>query len=346
YSGPITGTINGANITADVQAERDAVFIRNVIQDAPQKAFEIRLSDPDKVVEGANIVVKPDQAAGPDVPNVIVYDPSLPEPRILTHGYALTLSLGKRDKGKVSGRVSLNTPDDKHSFVAGTFTAEWLRAREEPPGPEDAPFVQGTITVKGIAEPNVNIGYIRVDPVEPAISNALGTVIGPSGIPIRSDNDRPRAINLFPATMKDPARFEFTRLDPGRYWIFAKTNGGPGAWKWITVAPGSQQMIDFAIDTTVFGGIDVTAPGTTEAISIVPAGEPGKPWPDSVIATAASIINLRLTGAALPKADAGKPLIVNVPRLSPGKYEVFAGELSAAVEIKANEIAKVELKKK
>ena len=76
-----------------------------------------------------------------------------------------------------------------------------------------------------------------------------------------------------------------------------------------------------------------------------PAGEPGKPWPEGIVSSAASIADLYVTLAA-SKADPGKPVTVRFPRLAPGKYEVWSGDMKVDVEVKPNETAKVELKKK
>ena len=90
-------------------------------------------------------------------------------------------------------------------------------------------------------EPNVDVGYIRVDPAEPIMSNVLGTVIGPSGFVERSETYRPRSINLFPATIKDPARYEFTkRMELSREdHVRLKTDQLDGeAWKDLVVFLG------------------------------------------------------------------------------------------------------------
>ena len=46
------------------------------------------------------------------------------------------------------------------------------------------------------------------------------------------------------------------------------------------------------------------------------------------------------------KPDPAKTLSVKYPRLAPGKYEVWSGDMKVDVEVKANETAKIELKKK
>ena len=349
-TGPASGKFRGEAATYDVQAEKDCLRFRAVSKEGipTGNTVEIRPTDAAKLIEGLSLTVKADQPDGLDVPSVVVTDPSNPseDSKILTKGYALTLNVGKRDKGRVSGRVYLSLNDDKKSFLAGNFSAEWIRDREELPGAEDAPFIHGKLTVNGIAEPHVNIGYIRVDPAQPIISNGLGTVIGSTGYPARSDNFRPRWINLFPVKSKEPARYEFTRLDPGRYWVYASAKNGPAVWKWISVEANSQIVADFTIESGTVGGLEVTAPTGTESVSILPASEPGKPWPESTTLTVSSSLELLIDTASSSKSDPTKPVTVKFPRLAPGKYEVWSGDAKVEVEVKANETAKVELKKK
>ena len=117
------------------------------------------------------------------------------------------------------------------------------------------------------------------------------------------------------------------------------------AWKWVNVDATTQVVFDLAIEASVFGSLELTAPGGSESIAVVPASEPGKPWPEGLVSSAASISDLYVDNTA-KKSDPAKPLTVKFPRLAPGKYEVWSGDAKVDVEVKANETAKVELKKK
>ena len=347
----VSGKLRGEDVTLDVQAEKDCLRFRVIKSGTPVNAIEIRFKDPMKAIEGLAATVKPDQPDAPELPVVIVSNPSNAAeiPKILNNGYSLTLNVGKREKGKLSGKVFLSLADEQKSFVAGTFTADWIRATTEQPGADDMPFIHGKLTIAGVNDPNVWIGFVRVDPYDAAkgpSSDVVGTELRAGASYVRSDNVRPMAL-LVPGAnpSKDAARYELTKLEPGRYWVFATVKGGPAAWKWVTIEPGSQLSLDLAIEAGTFGSIDVTAPGTTESIALVPAGEPGKPWPEALVNSAASIADLFVSTAA-NKPDPAKPLNVKYPRLAPGKYEVWAGDVKVDVEVKANETAKVELKKK
>lgn len=353
-TGPVAGKLHGAAFQPDVQIETDALRFRAVSKDGLPvgPAIELRLTDPSRTVEGLRLTVKPDQPAGPDVPVVILTNPPKPgqppeQPQMIDKGYALTLEVGKRHKGKVPGKIHLSLPGDAKDFLAGTFVADWVRRPNEAPGPDDAPFIQGKIAIVGATEPNAAVAYVRVDPHDPVVFDLIGTVLKPGNPPAKSEQNRPRVAVLIPgATAKDPARYELTKLEPGRYWVFATIQGGPASWKWMDVPAGGQITADFTIAAGVSGGLEVTAPGSAEVVSVLPAAEPGKPWPEMVVVTAASLVGLRAETAAGGKADPAKPVTVTFPRLAPGKYQVWAGDLTGTAEVKAGQTAKVELKKK
>jgi hypothetical protein len=349
---PVTGSLAGAPFTPEVQVEGEVLRFRTLKNGLPDRQVELRLSDPGKTLEGTKLTVRPDQPVGPDVPHVSVTKPGATEkdpPVFATfdRGYALMLEVGKRDKGKVPGKVYLSLPGDAKDYLFGSFAADRVRSPDEPPGPDDAPFVQGKVTVTGAAEPYVSVGYVRVEPYEPTappVLDLIGTPLKPGGFPVRSESYRPRVGLLVPgAKEKDPARYEFTNLDPGRYWVFATLQGGPAAWKWLTVPADGKLTADFTIDPKAFGGLDVAVPGGVQRVAVVPAVEGGKPWTAGQAQNAGSITGLQ----AEPKPDAAKKdEKVTFPRLAPGKYEVFGDDLTATVEVKAGQTAKVELKKK
>ncbi|MDB5306502.1 MAG: hypothetical protein JWO38_704 [Gemmataceae bacterium] len=351
---PVTGKLAGVAFTPEVEVQGGALRFRTFAGgQATGPGIELQLSEPGKVFENVKLTVRPDQPGGLDVPLVIVNTGGgSTDPRVIDKGgYALTLEVGKRENWKVPGKVYLSLPGDDKTYLAGTFLADWVRTPAELPGPDDVPFVQGKVTVTGATEPNVTIGYLRVEPFDaatPATLDLIGTILKPEGIPVRSELRRPRSTLLVPgAGAKDPGRFEFTKLDPGRYWVFATVMGGPAASKWITVAAGGQVTADFTIDVGVSGGLAVTVPGSAGQVSVLPAAEAGKPWPDLLVPTAASMIGLQADTTTGGKPDpAKKDVTMTFPRLAPGKYEVWAGDLTGSAEVKAGETAKLTLSPK
>jgi hypothetical protein len=92
---------------------------------------------------------------------------------------------------------------------------------------------------------------------------------------------------------------------------------------------------DFALDGLKAGGLEVAVPaGVPGPVAVAPV-EDGLPWGAHLPAVAHAL------GLQAEPKD-GKAAFA---RLGPGKYEVRAADLSATVEVKAGETAKVELKK-
>jgi len=348
-TGPVAGKLRGEDVTLEVRAMKTVLSFHLNKGGSTITVLELHISDPEKSTDGYTATVKPDMPAGADVPNLIIANPakSTDQPEVVREKYSLTLKLGKREKGQLKGSLHLSLPDAQKSFVAGTFTADWIRQLNELPTADDGPFVQGKLTFTGVTDPNVWFGYVRVDPFDPTkgpASDVVGTELKAGAAEVRTDTIRPMALMVPGANPgKDPARFELTRIEPGHYWVFATVKGGPAAWKFITVDANTQATFDLAVDAAKFGSLDVSAPGTAEFVAVVPAGE--KPWPEGLVSSAASIADLYVNTAA-NKPDPAKPLTLKFPRLAPGKYEVWSGDMKQDVEIKLSESAKVEFKKK
>lgn len=347
---PVGGQLAGAPFAPEVQVQGNVLRFRLFKDGLPERQVELRYIDAGKKFVDTKVTVKPDQPTGPDVPLVLLTRPG-PEPKdppFFDKGYALTLELGKREGGKVPGKVYLSLPGAEKEFLAGTFAAEYVRTAEEPPGPDDAPFIQGKVTIAGSAgPPGVRVGYLRIDPydaAEPATvhSDLIGTILQPGGFPVRSEAYRPRVASLFPgAAATDPARYELTKLDPGRYWVFATLDGGPVVGQWLTVAAGGQLTADLTIDAAAVGALEVTIPGPADKVYVLPAAQPEKPWPDLLVFTAGSLSGLQ---ADVPKGDGSKKdAVVAFAKLSPGKYEVWAGDFTGTAEVKRGETAKLTL---
>lgn len=343
---PVQGTFAGAAFVPEVQVQGGTIRFRFFKDGVPERQIELRLMEADKKIEGRKFAVKPDDPFGPNVPLVLLQKPGpqSKEPSFFDKGYALTLEVGARQGSKVPGKVYLSLPNAEKDFLAGTFEAEYVRTEAEPPSADDAPFIQGKLTVTGATEPNVVVGYVRVEPFDAAapqlVVDLTGTVLKPDGFPTRSEGNRPRVAVLIPDDKAGgTARFEFTKLEPGRYWVFATVQGGPSLGKWVTVAAGGQVSADFAIDASNFGGLEVTVPGPAEKVYVLPAAEAGKPWPEQLVLTAAA-----MSGTTAGETDpAKKDAKATFAKLSPGKYEVWAGNMTGTVEVKRGETAKLDL---
>lgn len=295
----------------------------------------------DDSAKGTRIVVKSTAEAGPEVPEVAITVPGTPVPMQYLHlnGYALTLELGKREKGRVTGKIYLVLPESEHNgvkhkdYLAGTFEADWQRPANVMPGSDDVPFVQGTITVEGKTDPTVRVGCVSTVPDEAgALSNdSVETALGGKG-----GSSRFGSASLFADASKGgTGRYEFIRLKPGRYFVYAVVPGSVSSGKWMTVGEKAEDRLDFTLKDGETGSLEVTPPaGTLGKVNVGPADE-------KLTAAIAETISFSL-GITQQTAD-GK---VKFDKLPPGKYDVWTTEKIGSVEVKAGETAKLDAAKK
>jgi len=263
-------------------------------------------------------------------------------------GCAITVEFGKRENGKLPGKIYLSLPEipDAHpdtpkgNFLAGTFVAECARQPSDPPGPDDVPYVKGSVTVRG-ASPNaqLKVGYIGVLGADQFCLGATFADLDTKQF-ARSNYDKPHVSTLIAGEGKDvPSQYEHSKLTPGRYLVFAGIKDGPLAWKWVDVKAGATLTTDLTIDATQVGALEVTPPlEALGKIQLAPAEEAGQPVPNESL----------FMGRALQlglEAD-----IVNrkakFTKLAPGRYEVRANKQSRTVEIVAGKTVELDFDKK
>lgn len=322
---PVAGTLGGVELTPSVALEGDYLVFRTTKTGTNEVEREVLLrlrAGPTMPLPVGKRVVTPDSAVGPDTPEVMVTAPGKP---ITAHsnGYAMTLELEPRRAGKLVGKIYLCLPDAEKSVLAGSFVAAAPRIPTEPPGVEDVPFINGTVTVAGAAPganlmtgyaaspagPNAQIGIAAVD------IDLARTEGEPEQWTERSD-DKPRMTFLIAGDGKKvPSRFEHSRLPHGRYLAFAALKDGPIAWKWVDVGEKSTVAVPLAIDATKTGGLEVTVPlGSLAKVQLAPTDEqarvPMDPSLHSLIA-----LQLRLEQDVVARKALFK-------HLGPGKYDV------------------------
>lgn len=341
-AGLAAGQLAGEPFTPEVQVQGDTLLFRTLKNGLVERQIAVTLFlEPGRTIEGRKLVVDPVASPGADVPVVVVTlphsgsGPPPGAPPFFEKGYALTLETGTRGNGTLPGKIYLTLPGEPKTFLAGTFAAEWVRTAAEPPGPADAPFVAGKVSVPGVPSPEVRVGYVRASADGPIVLDMLGTAFTTPGIALRSESYRPRTSLLVSGGTDQPGRYEHTRLEPGRYLVFAGVKGGPTAWAWVTVAPGAQLAADLTVEPAKAGGLEVTLPaGGTTPVTLVPADDPARPWPDALATTAATILEFE-----------AKPTngVATFAKLGSGKYEVRSGDLSGTADVTPGQTAKITL---
>ncbi len=234
------------------------------------------------------------------------------------------------------GKVYLCLPGPERSYLVGTFAFERKRAMSEPPGDEEVPFIQGSVTPPLKKGQSVSVGYVGILVGEKVISDGAG------GLPFGDDGDGggSRSTTFAPRTAsvrceKFTPRFDFTNLPPGRYLVYARVKDGPAAWAWATVPGGGRVAADLALDASKAGAVAVKLPPGEREAHLVPTDLGTPPPPEQFIDRLAFSLDLR------GESKDGTAMIANVPA---GKYQVRAGALRADVEVTAGKTATVELK--
>ena len=302
-------------------------------------ALEFQLP-PGQLLENRTVVVRSEQEPGPNVPVVSLKAPAasggMPTDLNLVNGFALTLELGPRTAGKVPGKIYLSTPFDDKSFVAGEFTADWERLDTDPPGPEQAPYVQGKLAIAGVPTPVIKAGYVGKPAQGAFVSDSQDLSLeGPNAaLFTRSIQSAPRMTTIHAGTGKDsPARYEHVNLPPGRYFVYVSarkddatlpkgTTPSTDLWavgKWVGVGEKGEITLDLALDAAAVGTVEVKAPPGTGKVTVMlaPVEEPGITIDDGLFQGAALSL-----GTSVDAKD-GKAAIARVP---PGKYEARAYE--------------------
>jgi hypothetical protein len=340
---PAAGSLGKAAFAPQqAEFETDTLTFRAVDKDGqPTRMLTVKL--PDELVKsaagGVKLVVKPEEPVGPKLPVVTTEVPGDKggPARVVEYknGFGLTLDLGKRDRGALPGKVFISLPGDDKDFLAGTFTADWVRPPSEPPGADDVPFVQGAVTVAGAkADTQVSVGYIGVPKGTDVAQDVLQMAFAAKGLSARSDHTKPRVTVFVAADAPDKAgRYEHTRLPAGKYLVFAGVKDGPAAGKWVALPADGKLTLDFALDPAKAGKLEVKAPADAKGkVLLVPADD--APVPLEVFGLAASTLGLQ--------ADV-RDGVARFDRVLPGRYEARLNDLTGTVEVKTNETAKLEL---
>jgi hypothetical protein len=343
---PVRGPVGGVEIAPAAAVESEYLVFRTTKAGTNEVEREvllkIRPSTNDPLPEGKRIVVRPDAPEGPAVPLVMLTIPGQPG-HVAANGYAMTLELDQRKGGKLPGKIYLCLNDEPKSFLAGTFVANAPRLPIEPPGVEDVPFINGSVTVLGAPPKSVLMTGYAASPngtVSPGIA-ALDIELGESPDGQRwteRDDDKPRVTFLIAGDGKKvPSRFEHGKLTPGRYLAFASLKDGPAAWKWVDVGERTTEKVDLTIDAAKVGRLEVTAPlGSLSKIQMAPADDAKRPPLD------ATLFELVAMQMKLEQDIVQRKALFN--NLAPGRYEVRdkASGLVRVVEIAAGKTSELD----
>jgi hypothetical protein len=271
---------------------------------------------------------------------------------------AVVLEFGKKQAGKIPGRVYVSLPDKDKSFVAGTFLVV-LDDETSEPGTGD---IAGHITLEGPAPQ----GWISVECLG---QNPDGQLEAP-GAGIKLDGScsygncltwKPRNSLVRWDDVRGAGTHKHINRPPGQYLVLARAShdAPPGAEgmsesvfdgyfdaKWVEIkVAGESVTADLSIELAAAGSLEVAVAGGGKASTVVcvPLDAQGQlPLPEAIH---------YLQGTCGAKLENGKTVI---RVLREGKYRVaIAGGLAqpgtpqpaaaADIDIKRGQTARVEL---
>ncbi|MCS7271915.1 MAG: hypothetical protein NZ703_12620, partial [Gemmataceae bacterium] len=266
----VRGPLGGTTVEPEASIEGEYLIFRVRKDKMTERALWLKLrSSPSQALPQGRFVYGPAGAVGQALPagppEVLLELPGQPLHLFPPGQYALTLELGPRLKGQVTGKIHICVADAAQSFLAGTFTAAAPRQPTEPPGVEDVPLINGTVVVRHAPPGSILMtGYAAHPSGEQFPLGAVEIELGETAEPLRweqRDYDAPRITSLIAGDVhKTPSQFEHSRLTPGRYIVFARLKNGPATWQWLDVREQTTRKVELVLDAQQTGGLEITAP--------------------------------------------------------------------------------------
>ena len=327
--GAASGKIHGKEFLADAaQLQNGVLTLRQGEDFFPDLALTIFLFLKEgETVEGKKFRVTPKDGFG--TPHVHVKwrekkGDSMPKSETIMKGYAMVLELGKKQRGKIPGKIYACLPDESRSFVAGAFSIVLQDETSEPGAGE----IGGKITMQG-ARPEgwIIVGCLGKNPDGELESPAVGSKADASHGGGTCLTWKPRNTTIRWEGDKGSGTHRHVNRLPGHYLVYLR--GRPDSdgsippyegyhdWKWVEVqGEGSAVVTDLEIDPAKLGTLEVVVKGPTKQSKVVclPLDDDGRlPLPGAHY-------QFSHTGAA--KIEDGKAVIRG---LREGKYQVAMG---------------------
>ncbi len=336
---PASGSIHGKPFVPEqVQYQGGALRFRRGKAALAEMEIEVPLGLPPGSVEGKRITAVPGK---PDRPPVLLaWTEAGRTARDLLYApdYALKVEFDRPAGGKVPGRIYLCVADEARSYLAGSFALEAGTSADRskgPPGPEDAPYVRGRITIKGAGKGRIEVGYVGQPNQGEPVSDVAGCPLL-AGVGVTSGAFAPRSTRLS-VSGADQADYVCRRLPPGRYFFFAGWKERGLAWRWVDVRDGGQLLgVDFTIDPGRTGAVEVKVPAALagETVRLVPLEEGRFP----VLPFRPALLTQLLKTEAPVQAGQAK-----LDGLMEGAYRVLVGDARARVEVRAGAVTRLDM---
>jgi hypothetical protein len=163
-SAMVTGSAGGIAFKPEASIEGDELIFQTMKMgtSVPDREIRLKLESPANphAFESRKLTIRQDMPVGHEVPEILVSSPN-GKLNLYPNGYALTLELGVRQDWKVPGKIYLCIPDEEKTILAGVFIASYPRQPAEAPGPDDLPYIKGSVTVIGAAQNTLlRVGFV------------------------------------------------------------------------------------------------------------------------------------------------------------------------------------------
>ena len=332
---PLAGTYAGRAVTPTVALNGPVLILRVAPEGEgkPATKLEFKLAAP-----AERLVVRPEQPPGAEVPVLTIESGGSVSQ--FENGYAMTLELGAPAGDSRPGKLYVALPDAEKSFFAGEFRAMLERDfLQSPPGPQDAPYLAGGVTLPAGSTGALEAGVVGVSgdqvvfeqvqfPIETADAASL------SG---RNSSATPPRASALVRAGAGKYRYEHTHLPTGRYLIYCRLEGGPAALAFADVGAGGA-TVDLALDPAKLGSVRVTIPKALgEAlVKVVPVD----PNPPAGSPDLAEVFDSALKLGAKANTDG----VATIERVPAGAYSVRVAGRDEAVTVVAGQTAAVGVK--
>ena len=213
-------------------------------------------------------------------PVLMVKRPDWEQPKtVLGPDYTMTLRLTKQSRDSVEGVIDLTVTKPAGTALKGSFKATYRKSPTAPLGPDDAPYVQGKVVLKGAKKTEkLGAGYVGVGADgKPYFNEASFPVdLGQVGFATVACPERPTQLSWLSST-EDGISYRHLNVPPGDYLVYVRRDTVMSAWKRVKLKDGDRQTIDLTIDPATTGEVVVTLPDSDAkdpgetSLALVPA---------------------------------------------------------------------------
>lgn len=279
---PLEGTLDGKPFrpqTVSMDGSRDGPFVifRQTVGSA-ESTIQFLLPVP----EGEKLEGREWTFGGQEThPVLTLTRPDQKDPtNVFGPDYALTVRVTRQMRDSVEGAIDLTVRKPAGTSLTGSFKATYRKSPTAPLGPDDAPYVQGKIVVKGAKKTEkLGAGFVGVGGDGKPYSNEAGfpVDIGQVGFAPVPGRELPDQVSWLAST-EDAITYRHLNVPPGDYLVYVRRDTVMSAWKRVKLAAGDQHTVDLTIDPAASGEVVVTLPdsdakGPAEtSLALVPAG--------------------------------------------------------------------------